>query len=383
MHLAHHKPDYIIIISLAILIIFGIVMFSSVSVVKAYKRSDDVYYYLKHQLLLGLLPGVLVLTALYYINYKFLKKISLYLIVFGVALLTMALIPPLSLTHASSKSWINLGFITIQPAEIIKLLLIIYLAAWFDKYKDRPKEDDSSRTNYRYSKTKFKINIWRYISVITIVSTIFGLILAQPDVGTLLILFFIVAAMCFIAEVKIRYFILTGLIAIILIGIAMNMAPYRMQRLNVFLHPELDPQGSGYQINQALLAIGSGGLLGRGFGESRQKFQYLPEVLADSTFAIVAEELGFLISAGIIVIFLIFMYRGLLIAKKAPDLFGRLIATGIVAWILCQAFLNIMGISNLMPLTGIPLPFISYGGTALISAMAGIGILLNISKQTV
>jgi cell division protein FtsW len=156
---------------------------------------------------------------------------------------------------------------------------------------------------------------------------------------------------------------------------------YRMDRFLVFLHPELDPRGVGYQINQALLAIGSGGIFGVGIGHSLQKFNYLPEPVGDSIFAIIGEELGFVGALLLIGLFVALALRGLKIAKSAPDNFSRLVATGIISWIFFQAFINIAAISGLIPLTGIPLPFISYGGTSIVFLMLGVGILLNISKQ--
>jgi len=363
MLIKYHRPDYVLITIVTIFIVFGLIMLSSASVIKAYKLTDDAYYFFKHQALFGVLPGLIALLFLYNIRYQHLKKIALYLLIVGTFLLSILFLPGMAFRHAGSNSWLNLGFFTIQPSEFMKLILIIYLAGWFESF----------------SKNKNAVTV---SSVMIVISLIAGLILLQPDIGALLVLMFIGLSIYFVANGKLKYIFIGGFIVLILLSTLIAIAPYRVNRLAVFWNPELDPQGSGYQINQALLAIGSGGTLGRGFGESRQKFQYLPEVIGDSIFAIIAEEFGFIISSAIVILFLIFLYRGLLIADKAPDIFGKLLAIGIISWIIFQAFLNIGGISNILPLTGITLPFISYGGSSLLISLAAIGILLNISRQT-
>jgi len=205
----------------------------------------------------------------------------------------------------------------------------------------------------------------------------------QPDLGTMSVIIASAIAVYFIAGARWRHLAAIGVAGITLFWILIKSAPYRMARFTVFLNPELDPQGIGYQINQALLAIGSGGLFGRGLGKSIQKYNYLPEATGDSIFAIVAEELGFIRVLALIALFVFLTIRGFIIAKRAPDVFGKLVATGITAWIAFQAFINMAAMVALVPLTGIPLPFVSYGGTALLFTLAAVGILINISKYTV
>ncbi|NTV55010.1 MAG: cell division protein FtsW, partial [Candidatus Moranbacteria bacterium] len=207
------------------------------------------------------------------------------------------------------------------------------------------------------------------------------LVMKQPDTGTLGILFIIAIAMFFSAGARLSHIGLLFGSGLAGLGVLILLAPYRMKRLLVFLDPDHDPSGAGYQIRQALIALGSGGFLGVGLGHSRQKFMYLPEPMTDSIFAVLGEELGFVGCAVVIALFLFFAYRGFRIAQKAPDEFGRLLAVGIVSWIVFQAFINIFAITGLMPLTGVPLPFISYGGTSLAAILGAIGILLNISKR--
>jgi cell division protein FtsW len=207
-------------------------------------------------------------------------------------------------------------------------------------------------------------------------------VVLQPDIGTVAILFSIVFGMLFLAGAK--YLHMGSLAALGLVGLILMVmiAPYRAARLTTFLHPELDPQGIGYHINQAFLAVGSGGIFGLGLGHSRQKFQYLPEVHADSIFAVIAEEMGFLFVTALVVLFVLIALRGLMIAKSAPDKFAKLLVAGIITWLMVQSFLNIGAMVGLLPLTGVPLPFISHGGTALMVAMAAGGILINVSRHT-
>ena len=204
----------------------------------------------------------------------------------------------------------------------------------------------------------------------------------QPDMGTMIIISVTALAVYFVAGAPFKHLLWLILGASGLFLILIKIAPYRAARLTVFLNPAIDPQGIGYHINQALLAIGSGGIFGLGLGHSRQKYLYLPEVTGDSIFAVIAEELGLVFALVLIALFLVLMYRGLKIAKAAPDMLGKLVASGIIAWISLQAFINIAAMVTLIPLTGIPLPFISYGSSALASSIIAIGVLTNISKQT-
>ena len=208
------------------------------------------------------------------------------------------------------------------------------------------------------------------------------LIIKQPDTGTLGLIFLISIAIFFASGARLGHIGILFGAGFLFLALLIKIAPYRMQRFLVFLNPDHDPQGSGYQITQALLALGSGGIFGIGLGQSRQKFNYLPEPVTDSIFAVLGEEFGLMGGVIVIGLFLFVMWRGLRAAKAAPDDFGRLLAVGIVAWIVGQAFINISAISGLIPLTGVPLPLISYGGTSLAVLLASIGILLNISKHS-
>jgi cell division protein FtsW len=279
--------------------------------------------------------------------------------------LILVFIPGLSLTFNNSKSWVNVGPFSFQPAEIVKLLFILYLAGWLSKQPDE----------------KIKSFSYGFLPFIFLVGIISILIIMQPDVGTLSVL--LVAAFCayFVRGANWKHVILLITLGLAAFVILIKIAPYRTERLMTFLHPELDPQGIGYHINQAFLAIGSGGFWGRGFGHSRQKFQYLPETTGDSIFAVFAEELGFVFSVLLIALFIFLAFRIYKLLKEQDDQFAKLVCAGILGWFLFQSFYNIGSMIGVLPMTGIPLIFISYGGTSVLSAMAAMGILMNISRK--
>jgi cell division protein FtsW len=358
------KADHILFWTVIVLLVFGLVMIASAGVAYSKIRFDDAYFFFKRQLLFGILPGLIILYLTQKINYTFWKKISFPLFILSVALLTLVFIPGIGSKLYGASRWIQLGGFSFQPSEMLKLSLILYLAAWLESRGERIKD--------------FFEGLTPFLMVMGIVSF---LLIKQPNMGTLGIIIFVALIMFFISGSSLWHMFLMGIAGVTAFFILIKTEAYRMNRFLVFLHPELDPRGIGYQINQALLAIGSGGLLGVGLGKSLQKFNYLPEPVGDSIFAIIGEELGLLGCSLVLLLFTILAFRGLRIVKLAPDRFSRLAATGIIAWIIIQAFVNISAISGLIPLTGVPLPFISYGGTSLVFLLAGTGILLNISKH--
>jgi len=356
------KPDYIFIgISIALLVL-GLVILASAGQVIGQEKFNDPFYYLKHQIFYGLLPGLIGMFLALKIKYTFWKKISLIFLVFSLILLCLVFFPKIGYEFKGAKRWIGIGKISFQPTEIAKLSFIIYLAGIFSKSR---KIDSSS--------------IVPFLVVLFILGCLIAL---QPDIGTLGVFVIIGGVMYFLAGGKISHLIILILIGGIIGYILIQSAPYRMARLTIFLHPEKDPQGIGYQINQALLAIGSGGLFGRGIGHSLQKWNYIPEPIGDSIFAIAGEELGFIRITLLIGLFLALTLRGIKIAKNCEDKFGSLLAGGIVSWIIIQAFIHMAGVTSLVPFTGIPLPFISYGGSALVVSLIGVGIIGNISKYS-
>ena len=357
------KPDYILLAAVFALVVFGLVVLATPSVVVSRDRLEQNYYYFFHQLIHGVLAGFIFLAVAQKVDYHFWKKIALPFFIVGLGLLFLTLASDIGETYNKAARWIAFGGFSFQPAEIFKLAFILYLAAWLEK---KGKEINN-----------FSATLVPFLIILALVG---ALLIKQPDIGTLGVMIAAAMAVYFAAGAKISH-----LLIIISGGIAafwglIKMAPYRMDRLTVFLHPETDPQGIGYQINQALLALGSGGLLGLGLGHSRQKYNYLPEPIGDSIFAIIGEEIGFIGLLILLALFIIFAWRGFKIAQAAPDTFGKLAAVGITGWLTFQALMNIMAITSLIPLTGIPLPFISYGGTAMITSLLGVGILLNISR---
>ena len=361
-----NKTDYLLLSYFGILLVFGLIMLTSASSPVGHERFGDGYFFIKRQILFGVLPGALFFLILSKLDYHLLKKYALPIFVGSIALLLLVFVPGIGSSYnTSASSWLSVAGFSFQPAELAKLALIIYMAGILSKM-GRGIED---------LKQGFLLALGLgFIPV--------ALVILQPDIGTVSILFSILFAMLFVAGAKWSHIIGlagTGLAGLILIVV---MAPYRAARLMTFLHPELDPQGIGYQINQAFLAIGSGGIFGRGLGHSLQKYQYLPEVHSDSIYAVIAEEMGLVIAIAVIILLILIIARGFIVAKNAPDQFGRLLVSGIIIWLATQSFLNIGAIVGVLPLTGVPLPFISHGGTSLMIAMGAVGILVNASKQT-
>ena len=336
------------------LTIFGLIMVYNASVVEAYRDFLDKYYYVKYQAVWALL-GILVMVSLSFFNYKNLKKLSPLLFFINIIFLILVLIPGIGLKMKGASRWISLGSFSFQPAELVKPTLTLYLAYLFSRKK----------------------SLLHFVFLTGIVA---GLIMLQPDLGTTILILLTAFLIYFVAGASILELFPIALGGFLLGLCLILTSSYRKSRLLTFLNPMRDPLGASYHIRQVLIALGSGGGFGIGLGQSRQKYEYLPEATTDSIFAIIAEETGFVGAAIIILVFLMVIYRGFAIAQDAPDQFSRLLATGITCWLAVQIMLNLATMVALVPLTGVPLPFISYGGSSLIVALAGVGILLNISK---
>lgn len=339
------------------LALFGVLMVYDSSVAIAIRDFGDQYYYAKEQLKwLGI--GIVAMAVLSRIDYHRWYALALPALVGAMVLLMAVFIPGFGVRALGAHRWLNFGVFILQPAELAKLVLILYLAAWF-----------TSREKGRFG------------AFLLLTGTIFGLVIAEPDLGTGIILVAIALVMYFLSGASIKHFAI--LIPVVVIGIALLAisSPYRFARLTTFFNPESDPLGASYQIRQVLLALGSGGWTGIGIGKSRQKYEYLPEANTDSIFAIIGEEVGFFGVTLVIAAFAFLVWRVLRIAGRAPDTFGKLLAGGIGAWIGIQSALNIGAMAALIPLTGIPLPLISYGGSSLVILLAATGIVLNMSRQ--
>lgn len=348
-----------------ILIVFGLVVLSSAGIVDGQKKFGSPYYYLTHQLLYGVIPGLIGMFVLSMIDHRFWKKISLFILIGSLALMIMIFMPNFGHGLKGATRWINLGVLSFQPAEILKLSLIIYLAAWFGNRDQRTKK-------LSYSLVPF----------LMVLSFVVLLLFLQPDIGTLIVVSFIALGIYFMAGFSYKQFAGILLVLFLALSAIIVVEPYRFDRLKSFWDPSVDPRGSSYQINQSLISIGSGGLFGVGYNNSSQKQGgFLPEVIGDSIFAIIAEELGLIGSALTVGLFGVLCFFMVNIAKNAADKFGTLLVMGINIWIMSQAFVNIAAISGLVPLTGIPLPFISYGGTALVVLLSGMGIVFNVAKN--
>ena len=359
-------PDYILVGISVVLIIFGILILASVSAPIAQEKFGTTYHFLNHQLLFGLLPGLILGFFAFRIRLDFLKKMVPFLLLINLILLAMVFLPKIGSDIGTAARWVSIGPFSFQPSEFLKLTFILYLAAWL------------SKRNYRNE--NFSHTLFAFLIIIGLISLF---LIFQPDISTLGIIVLISAFMYFWTKTPSWHTILMFFGGIGSLFVLIKLAPYRLNRFLVFLNPETDPMGIGYQIKQSLIAVGSGGVAGLGLGMSGQKFGFLPlpQSISDSIFAIMANEMGFIGSLILISLFLIFLWRGFKISKLAQNQFCQLTALGISSWIVLQSFVNIGAMIGILPLTGIPLPFISYGGSALISELVGVGILLNISKN--
>lgn len=351
------KPDWLLLGLVLGLTVFGVIMVGNASVVEAYRDFGDKLYYLRLQVQWAIF-GFLALIIASFFNYRRFKILATPLMIFTLLSLVAVLIPGVGTQALGARRWLGVGNFSFQPAELVKLAFVLYLAALLS------------------SKPSF-------LPFLGILGILGGLVILEPDLGTAVII---------VATGMIVYFasgaplLLIGGLGIFGIFGALGLiffSSYRKERLLTFLNPSRDPLGASYHIRQILIALGSGGIFGLGLGQSRQKHAYLPAAATDSIFAVVAEELGFIGASLLILAFLLLIWRGIKIAQNAPDKFGQLLAIGITTWIGLQALINLSAMVALVPLTGVPLPFISYGGSSLVLVLTGIGVLLNISKQRV
>ena len=363
---AHH-PDYILAISVFTLLAIGLIMMYSVSPVLSHKLLGNInrnYYFFGQLMNVGVgLAAWLVASSINYHNWR---KWAMPLMVVAVVCLVALMIPGLNFSKNGATRWLRLGPLTFQPAELLKLALVIYLAKWFEQRGDRVRGLTEGLLPF---------------SILLAISS-FIVVVMQRDMGTMMVLASSALGMYFVAGARLTHFAALLGLALASGWAAIIAFPHRMARLMTFLDPSRDASGAGYHINQALIAIGTGGIFGLGLGKSIQLYGYLPEAANDSIFAIIAEEFGLIGSLAVLGLFALLAYRGFKVAQTAPDQFGRLTALGIALWMLSQAVINVAAMLSLVPLTGIPLPFISYGGSSLLLSLVAAGILLNISKYT-
>jgi len=345
-----------------VLVCVGVVMIYSSSSIYAWERYQDSFYFLKRHLSF-LSVGILLTFLAMVIDYRLLKRYARPLLWIAFFLLFLVLIPGLGREVSGARRWFRFKFISFQPAEFANLAVIIYIADFISRKQD-----------------KIKSLLEGFIPPICVLGVICGLILIQPDLGTTITLGSVVLIMLFVAGVRGRYILSLILCSLPAVYLLVFSVPYRRQRILAFLNPWLDPKGSGFQIIQSQVAIGSGGLFGVGLGHSKQKLFYLPAAHTDFIFSIIGEELGLLGTLGIIALFMIFIQQGLKVLKNAQDRFGYFLSLGLVLMISFKAIVNIGVSCGVFPTKGLPLPFISYGGSSLIFDMVSLGILINIAR---
>jgi len=356
------KIDYKLFIAVAFLAIFGCIMIYSSSSIWAEFKFNDSFKFFKNQFIFYIV-GIFVMFLLSKIDYKIYQKKSNFIILICFSLLVLVLIPGIGSVRNGSRSWFGVGGFGIQPSEAAKIGLVIFVAKYLSN-------------NYNIMNDIKK----GVLPILTIIVSFFILIMLEPDFGTGMVITMSLIAMIFISKVKISFFLKIGLLGLFGIVVLIIIAPYRMARIVSFLNPWSDPLGSGFQIIQSLYAIGPGGLFGMGLGNSIQKHFYLPEPQTDFIFSIISEELGFLGVLIVSSIFLFIFYRCIKTSLNTKDLFGKYLSFGLSFMIIFQTILNLSVVIGLVPVTGVTLPFISYGGSSLLVSMTSVGIILNISR---
>tara|TARA_Y100000310_G_scaffold84156_2_gene80947 strand:- start:1881 stop:3098 length:1218 start_codon:yes stop_codon:yes gene_type:complete len=380
-----NHPDYILLGAVIILIVLGILALASASALTSLDRFGTPYYFLTHQIY-GLILGIILAFLAFKISLFDFKKWAPRLLFLNLILMALVFVPSLGGSFWGASRWISLGPISFQPSEFLKITFFIYLAAWLSRV-DYLTPNSNIKKTWRTKVKRFNFSNLtlgltdRFIPFLIIIGVIGSFLIAQPDISTLGIITLVAILIYFSAGGPIFHSVLIVSLSLASLFVLVNIAPYRINRLLVFLNPDIDPMGIGYQVKQALIAIGSGGIFGLGLGMGVQKLGFLPQPMSDAIFAVFVEETGFIGSLILIIAFLIFFWRGIEIAKRAKDKFSKLLALGVSCWIIIQALTNIGAMVGILPLTGIPLPFISYGGSALVAELIGVGILLNISKS--
>lgn len=356
------SPDVLLFAAVIFLLSIGVIMVYSASQVSAYEKLGDTFYYLKKQIIWAVI-GIAAMTSVMKVDYWKYKKWAVPFLVTAFILLIVVLLPGIGKNVNGARRWIGVGSLVIQPSEIIKLSLVIFMAYGLSRYKDQLKY--------------FTRGVLPFLIILVLAC---GLILLQPDLGTAVSAAGTVYIMLFSAGAKGKHLFYLALAGVAAVGMAIVLEPYRMSRFLAFLDPWKDPSGTGYHIIQALYALGSGGLFGLGLGQSHQKWFYLPEQHTDFIFAVLGEELGFMGGTLVILLFLIFVWRGFKVALSTSDSFGSLLAVGVTSMIALQAVINMGVVTGSLPITGIPLPLISAGGSSLVFTLIGVGLLLNISR---
>ena len=355
-------PDTLLFSVVAILVGIGLVMIFSASSATAYSAYHDSMYYLKRQFI-WFIVALFAAYGAYRIDYHQLKKAAPLLLILSIVSLVLVLVPHVGVLANGARRWLGAGGLTVQPSEFAKLALVVFLAAKLSSRGDRITS---------LVRGLFPLCIPMAIMVM--------LILKEPDMGTASLLAMVAFAMFFAAGARIEHLVLILLTTAPLVALSVLSSPYKRARILAFLNPWKDPQNTGFHIVQSLLALGSGGIFGVGLGASRAKFFYLPEQYTDFIYAVIGEELGLIGAVSVILLFLIFAYRAIRIAIGAPDRFGFFLAVGCTALIVIQAFINIGVVTSSWPVTGVPLPFVSFGGSSLVVSLVAVSLIINVGR---
>lgn len=348
------------------LVLFGLAMLMSATGPIAVQRAGDSLFYVKGQLIKGILPGMVAFFIFAFSDYRWLKKFAFVGLVMSIVLLLLVYIPGIGVMINGAHGWIRLGMVQFQPSEFTKIAFLVYAAAWLSSRRG----DEAHRLDTGL------------VPFLGALGAVMLLLILQPDTGSMMVIVATSLMMYFISGAPVVWFVGLSGVGAGLLWLLIKFSPYRAARFMVFLHPELDPKGIGYHINQAILAIGSGGFWGVGYGRSRQKFLYLPEVESDSISAVIAEEMGFFVIAFFLLAVAFVTWRCFQIARETRDPFASYLAAGIGGWLGIQTIINIGSMSGVLPMTGVTLPFVSYGGTAMSIMLAAMGIVAGIGGRS-
>lgn len=348
------KADWWLLIIVIVLLVSGVVFVFDASVVESFVNFGDKFHFAKNQLLWATV-GLITLLVMARIPLSLIYKASKPLFILSLILLIAVVIPGIGTKVQGARRWLSFGFLNIQPSELIKLTSILYFPTWLT-----PKP--------------------RLKPFLGLTGFIMLLLMLEPDLGTTVVIAGVAFTLFFVAKAPLKQVFSIAIVGLLIGALLIISSPYRRQRLNTFIDPTSDPLGSSYHIRQVLISLGSGGVTGTGFGRSRQKYQYLPESTTDSIFAVIAEETGFLGASVIIGLFILFIIRSSIIIRNIGPPYPQLLAVGVVGWISIQTLLNLGAMVSIIPLTGVPLPFISYGGSSLVTILAATGLLLNASR---
>lgn len=370
--------NYFLFFLVVFLVGFSFFFFACLSAPASFQRFGNTNYYLFHQLLFGLLPAIVAGFIAYKIPLGFLKKWAPLLVLLNIAAMFLVFVPGIGIKISGATRWINLGSFSIQPSEFLKITAILYLSAWIaSKLSEENVSDWKSATKRGYHNV-----VYIFIPFVIFLGLIAIALYFQRDASTLGIISLTLLVLYFSARTPLWHTLLVLFSGASILLFLIKFEPYRLDRWLIFLHPNVDPLGKGFQLRQSLISLGSGGVFGKGFGMSVQKFGFLPQAMSDSIFAVIGEEMGAVGAISLIALFILLCWLGIRISKKSTDKFSKMVAIGIVFWITLQAFINISSAVGIFPLAGIPLPFFSYGGSHLVVELIGIGLLLNISKNS-